>query len=269
MNILLGLNESQNDTSTAHTTFRLVTLPLSSLSISLSHPLLHIIQAIGSRTSLERDRVPISYTHQFAPLPIFGQPLFLYSSESAVDFIANWTRTYNPSFSPLSGIPFLILLLSLLLSTLPLLSSPLPSSPLLSSPLLFFYFFIRASSHSEAPLSTHSSVSSNKGEEGREGGRRGKRRREGEKERRREGVGEERKRGERGEEKRHIVNSFTFDRYEVGQSQAYSQPSSLNLHSFFAPPLAIHDYYESTLTSTQEISTCKGKINEDTLEENR
>ena len=203
MNILLGLNESQNDTSTAHTTFRLVTLPLSSLSISLSHPLLHIIQAIGSRTSLERDRVPISYTHQFAPLPIFGQPLFLYSSESAVDFIANWTRTYNPSFSPLSGIPFLILLLSLLLSTLPLLSSPLLSPPLFSSPLLFFYFFIRhlVGLKSLGSTSLYSFICIFK-QRRREGGReerRGKRRREGEKERRSRGGAEERGEGRREE----------------------------------------------------------------------
>jgi len=77
-----SLNETQNDTSTAHVAIRLV---------------------IGDRDSLERDRVPVSYTHQFPPVPVFAEPDWLENDDLIDEFIANWTALYNPSFSPLQG----------------------------------------------------------------------------------------------------------------------------------------------------------------------
>jgi len=72
-----SLNETQNDTSTAHIATRLI---------------------LGSRSSLERDRVHISYTHQFAPIPIYGIPT---NFTSVAEFISDWRDDFVTTFSPL------------------------------------------------------------------------------------------------------------------------------------------------------------------------
>eukprot|EP00026_Physarum_polycephalum_P018623 Phypoly_transcript_20273.p1 GENE.Phypoly_transcript_20273~~Phypoly_transcript_20273.p1 ORF type:complete len:179 (+),score=8.17 Phypoly_transcript_20273:3-539(+) len=158
-----SLNETQNDTSTAHNTFRLM---------------------IGSRSSLESNRVPVSYTHQFPLVPVYAEPEYLFSD--IFTFISNWTKTYTYAYSSIND--------------------QLPSNM-----------------HLVGLKSL-------------------------------------------GSDSLYTIMRFVH-LYENEQSPIFSTPGSINLGTLFAAPLSIKDFYESTLTATQETAPGKErKISFDPIE---